>query len=536
MIVLGVNAPPRGWHDTAACLVAGGEVLALGEEERFSRRKHAPHEPPREAIAFCLRHAGLSIADVDVVAVGWDVPKLVPGLDARDYLAYVLGGSPPAGRPELAFIPHHLAHAACALFASPFRDAAVLVVDGLGEAESVSIYAASAGRLTLLRRWPIAASLGLLYDAACKSVGLSSLEAGKLMGLAAYGRARGVPPWPLASLAEDGYALALACDPGAGHEEVIARWQRLLRERRGGAEVRAGRAGLDEDEAAVATAWSVQACVEAVVPHLAALARRAAGREELCLAGGVALNCAANGLVPEPLYVPPVPHDAGVALGAAWALSPPAGPPRALDPYLGAAPEGGVGAAACAWEPFDAERIAERLAAGRIGAVVEGRAEVGPRALGHRSILALPRPASRRDEVNRVKSREPWRPFAPVALAECDGALWDGRRPFFRYMVGATPVAEAGKAVIPAAMHVDGTARPQVVEDGAGAVASILAALRRGGLPPVLLNTSFNGPGEPIVNSAADAIAAFERLGLDFLVLGDGMALRGAAVAIDSRP
>ncbi|HEX8245571.1 MAG TPA: carbamoyltransferase C-terminal domain-containing protein, partial [Longimicrobium sp.] len=529
MIVLGVNAPPRGWHDTAAALVIDGRVAAFAEEERFSRVKHGVQQPPHRAVAFCLRQAGISIEDVDVVAVGWNVPRLHEqdtgsphGFDARAYLAYVLGQATPPGRgPEIVFVPHHLAHAACGLFASPFRDPAVLVVDGIGEDESVSTYAASAGgALQCMESWAPPFSLGLLYDAACKFVGLSSLEAGKLMGLSAYGRARGMEAWPLIECRGDEYRLAVDVREGATHEEVIAGWLRVFTRLSGGAEVRTGRAALHRDELAVRAAWSAQLCVEQAMQLLCASIRHRTGREELCIVGGVGLNCAANGLVPEPVFVPPVPHDAGVALGAAWHVSPPAGERTALSPYLGldACGDGdGISAAApgLRWQALDEEAVIERLLEGQVGGVVEGRAEVGPRALCHRSLIALPRPVARRDQVNRLKLREPWRPFAPVGLAECDGWLWEGRAHLSRYMIGAAAVTEAGAAIIPAAMHVDGTARPQVLRDETGVVGRLLLRLREGGIPPVLLNTSFNGPDEPIVNTPAEAIATFLRLGLD---------------------
>jgi carbamoyltransferase len=543
MIVLGVNAPPRGWHDTAACLVIDGEVVSFGEEERFSRRKHAVHQPPHAAVSFCLRHAGLSIGDVDVVAVGWNVPKLlqqergVPRWSSeREYLAYVLGFAPPAGgEPEIVFVPHHLAHATCGFFASPFRQAAALVVDGIGEDESVSVYSASTdGGLICRQVWPAPFSLGLLYDAACKSIGLSMLEAGKLMGLAAYGRAQAGDTWPLVDLAHGEYRLAVPARKGASHEDVIADWLPVLSRFRGGAKVRANRTELHLDELAVRTAWSVQHCVERTMEFLCSFSRRLIGWDELCITGGVALNCAANGRIPEPVFVPPVPHDAGVALGAAWHVSPPTGRRSAISPYLGmdrGTDRGVYGAqdpfvaAGIAWQPYDEDAVIERLLAGQVGGVVEGRAEIGPRALCHRSLLTLPRPSHQRDRVNRLKSREPWRPFAPVGLAECNGWLWNERPHLFRYMVGAATLSDAGADVIPAAMHVDGTARPQVLDDVTGLVGQLLEALRRAGVPPVLLNTSFNGPNEPIVNSPADAMATFARLGLDFLVIGDRMAV-----------
>jgi Carbamoyltransferase C-terminus len=239
--------------------------------------------------------------------------------------------------------------------------------------------------------------------------------------------------------------------------------------------------------------------------------------------------CAAEALpvsFPVPGRLPPFPHDAGVSLGAAWAIAPPASPAALESPYLGALLEAGphidqARADGLHVEPFVPETVAELLLGGAIGAVAEGRAEAGPRALGHRSIIAIPCPADVRDRINVLKGREPWRPLAPVTVQEYAPRLWPGQGSRALYMVGAASVSAHGQAVMPAATHVDATTRPQVLPSGAApAVESILRHLQQAGLPPVLVNTSLNGPGEPIADSAAQAIQTLKNLGLDFLILG----------------
>jgi carbamoyltransferase len=184
--------------------------------------------------------------------------------------------------------------------------------------------------------------------------------------------------------------------------------------------------------------------------------------------------------------------------------------------------------AGCTVSDFSVQAVTDALLAGRIGAVAEGRAEAGPRALGHRSIIALPAPAPVRDRVNALKNREPWRPFAPVTLPSYARRLWPDQGLRARYMVGTAQVSGLAREVLPAAAHVDGSTRPQVVQSGeALAVSRILDSLEAAGAPPVLLNTSFNGRGEPIVDSARDSADAFLKLGLDFLVLA--LVERGAA-------
>ncbi len=214
-------------------------------------------------------------------------------------------------------------------------------------------------------------------------------------------------------------------------------------------------------------------------------------------------------------------------MGAAWAIAPPTSPVPLESPYLGGTLEVGplidrARADGLSVETFDPEITTELRLSGAIGAVAEGRAEAGPRALGHRSIIAVPSPADVRDRINLLKGREPWRPLAPVACPEYAPRLWpdQGRRAL--YMVGAAAVSAHGQKVMPAVIHVDATTRPQILPSGAAPVVeSLLRALQKAGLPPVMVNTSLNGRGEPIIDSAAQAIDALKNLGLDFLILGE---------------
>ncbi len=540
MWVLGINGPP-GWHHAAAALVDGdGRVWAMAEEERFGPRiKYAVNQYPELAARYCLEQAGIAPEDVDVVAVGWDVPRVRAeagrgwSYDEPDRLLRktLLRRFAARRRPDVVYVPHHHAHAAAAFHASGFAAAAVLVVDGNGEDESISIYEARAGAPLVRRaRWPRPFSLGYLYEAATRAVGLHFLETGKTMGLASYGRAAGVEPWPLLRAGADGFEPPFSLPASAGWEEVAAAWRAVF----GGlADLprQTASAALDQDPAAVRLAWSAQAALEQAMGWLAGVARREAGCEELCLAGGVALNCSANGCLPEPLYAPPVPHDAGVSLGAAWTVAPPRGPRRPLDPFLGPDLSGedaerAVREAGLRARPAHPLDVAQRLHDGQIGALAAGRAEVGPRALGRRSIIASPANVGMRDRVNDAKRRERWRPLAPVSLPSAAAELWEPRAHLQRYMLGATAASRLARAVMPAAVHVDGTVRAQIVERGAGPIADVLEALEANGAPPVLLNTSLNARGEPVVNTAAEAVAAFEAMQLDFLVVGDVLCTR----------
>ncbi|MDP1847514.1 MAG: carbamoyltransferase C-terminal domain-containing protein [Solirubrobacteraceae bacterium] len=541
-MILGVNAPPTGWHDPAACLVAvDGTLLAFCEEERLSRAKHAESSGPLLAVAHCLEQAGATHHDVDLVAVGWDVPLAAPlyGLqwhldDTPAWLKRYLGlHCSLRHMPEVRFVGHHLAHATIAFQASDFEDAAVLVIDGNGDDESISIYRARRGG-PLVRKhvWPRSHSLGYMYDAACRFVGFGPLQAGKLMGLSAYGRAAGIEPWELLPGGQP--AAPDDVDDGDGFNRYLHAWTARLERLSGDRRVARARDELQLDPLAVQVAVSAQEAVERTVIELAALARELAGSENLCLAGGVALNCKANGLLSGPVFAPPVPHDAGTALGAAWHVA----PPRAchsdgrISAFLG---PGSGGAARCNGaldglhrEPLSLERVCAALSAGRIGAIVDGPGEVGPRALGHRSIVADPGGPQMHRRLNAIKGREPWRPFGAAALRPRAAALWQPRPRLSDYMLAGTPVSDAGREHLPAAVHVDGTTRPQELDPDC---ADILPALLRewgGRAGGALVNTSFNGRGEPIVSSVADAAGAFRRLGLDFLVLDDELVAHDA--------
>ncbi|NEB39627.1 carbamoyltransferase C-terminal domain-containing protein [Streptomyces sp. SID14515] len=545
MWILGVNAPPTGWHDTAACLVNGeGEVVAFSEEERCNRVRHSLYRKPHHAARFCLDQAGIEAADIDVVAIGWDVDQLYPGRfeDDADFLAFAVGLDFGDRLPEVVRVPHHAAHAASSFYSSPFRKAGVLVVDGHGENESSSIWTFEYGAEPRSERtWPRTASLGYAYDAASTWLGFSFLNAGKTMGLAAYGRAQGLSVETLVDIEADDFRLAVgplvestgrasATEIKEQYDLMVAAWRDRYAKIAGASGPTRPEGSLADDPGAVLVAYTAQRVVEESVTALAAMTRKISGTDALCLAGGVALNCSTNGMLPGPLYVPPVPHDAGVALGAAWMVNPPRQHTgRALNPYLGTDIDGGAHGASASPDTsglvrtgLDIDAVTALLLEGRVGAVAQGRAEVGPRALCRRSIIAIPDTAGVTDRVNLIKDREQWRPFAGVTRPGYGAELWEPQEHLSRYMLGAAKATDLGRRTAPGVVHVDGTTRPQVLHgDEAPAVGAVLDALEGQGVPPVLLNTSFNGRGEPVVNTRGDALAAFRSMNLDFLVLGD---------------
>jgi carbamoyltransferase len=552
--VLGISA---FYHDAAACLLRDGEIVLAVEEERLSRRKHDRAYPAR-AVAACLDAAGIGAADVEaVVFYEKTLPKLERQLDTwirgfpRSFTAFVrslsryLDGRLDLGRwlakkggfrGEILFSEHHLAHAALAFFSSPFAEAAVLVADGVGEWVTTSLWSAGPGGLVPEREIAFPDSLGLFYSVITAHLGFRVNEDEyKVMGLAAYGDdafAREMEA--LLPFAEDG---AFRLDPrfvdpsGATRLGTPALDALLGPPRAPGAPIEdrhrdlARSAQLRLEEALLR--------IEATLPP---------GRP-LCLAGGVALNGAANARLARrrPIFVPFAPGDSGAAIGAAyvgWFLGGAGrGRPRRVTPFLGpafaagavaeAARAGGLHARPLAEIGGDAI-VAEAIARGAIVGWFDGAMEFGPRALGGRSILADPRRAEVRDVVNaRVKHREPFRPFAPAIAEEHLADFCDEVRSV-PWMTEILPVRASQRAAIPAVVHVDGTARVQTVSAATSPRfhALLRAFAERTGVP-VLLNTSFNVAGEPIVCSPEDACRCYEAADLDALVLGELWIERG---------
>lgn len=530
MMVLGINTGLAASHDVSACLVDGtGRVLAAIEEERLTRVRHAPSASPLNAVASCIHEAGISWHDVSHVAVGWDEPRLWKraGRDnrtARDMLDEL--GAPPDAEPEVIFVPHHEAHAWSVAPLSPFDSCIVYVLDGNGEYESTSVFryenGSEAPSLKLEARMPRASSLGYLFEATSEWLGLGRLASGKTMGLAAYGRDRELT-WLDSEIVRwhpGEQWTFFGGDPKLDYDELQLMWSSAISGRFGGPMRRQDVFGLHRCERAINAAWAAQNTVEQAIGRLVSYFREKTGVLEACFAGGVALNCAATGRLSGPRFTPPWPHDGGVAIGAAWAV---VRPRRALaTPFLGPRP-----ATASSREEdygtvheFDVADIADRLMARQIGAVCSGCSEFGPRALGNRSIIALPTLPEMQDNVNLRKGREPWRPFGPATTSTGSG-LWEDISFLDKYMVGAAAMTDVGRRLLPAVAHVDGTTRPQAIDPSeTSPFASIVLEMGRRGVPAVL-NTSFNGPGEPIIQTATEALSAFRAQQLDFLVLDD---------------
>ena len=576
------------YHDSAACLVGGGEIIAAAQEERFTRIKHDPRFPAR-AVDYVLQAGGLTPDQIDYVVFS-EKPFLKFDRLLETYLAHAPAGlrsfllaMPPwlrtklhlpreirralGGRlrHEIVFTHHHEAHAASAFFPSPFAEAAILTVDGVGEWDTATIGHGRGHRLELLKTLHFPHSLGLLYSAITAFCGFTvNSGESKLMGLAPYGRPRFADPLlaHVVDLKPDGsLALDLSYfDYCTGLRMTSRKIETLLE-----GPPRTPEAPLTQREMDLAA--SIQFITEEAVLRMAREAQRLTGARNLCLAGGVALNGVANGKLArakifDALFVPPAPGDAGAALGAALfvhhhLLGHPRGP-TGRDTLRGSL----LGPAfahddirpvldrlGLHYERLDDEAAllrttATAIADGQVVGWFHGRMEFGPRALGARSILGDARHPAMQSTMNlRVKFRESFRPFAPAVLAE-DAAQYfdlDGESPHMALVAAVRPAlrreptaADAAlaadpdlrarlgvaRSTIPAVTHVDHSARVQTVDEPRhGRFYRLLHEFKRQTGCSVVINTSFNVRGEPIVCTPEEACRCFLATEMDVLVL-----------------
>ncbi len=558
MLVLGLSGVFG--HDAAACLMADGRVVAMMEEERVTRSPHAPGAVPVYSTLYCLSEYGIQFGDLDCVAASWN-PALDP--TARHLAGYLdryfsHEAWRATARPHAEYVDHHLAHAASAFFGSGFPEAAVLVVDGNGENVSTSIGFGQGTSLRLDQAYGVSHSLGQFYTCVTHHLGLGSHAEGKTMGLAAYGRPT-VDIDPIRTTG-DGYLVNLVNVDGmpadARFPALISAWSSWLESRFGepGAVAYSWDAAaasprrapqISEREANIAA--SAQDRLASVMVHLAKTATERYQTRSLVIAGGVGLNCSANGAIHDSglvdnLYIVPAAHDAGGALGAAmWVTAAAGTAPRPLEsPYLGPAvtqthTADGLRMLGIPFsEPADVDACtADLLARGLVVGWVQGRLEIGPRALGNRSILALPRDPGVRDQVNSVKNRELWRPLAPAILDRDAGKLCS--TPPSPYMLRAVHATDAARQMIPATVHIDGTMRPQLVtQAGNPRFYALLERVAEQTGAGAVLNTSFNLSGEAIVCSARDAVRSFLGSALDVLVI-DGLVIEKTALSVPLR-
>ncbi|MEZ5541450.1 MAG: carbamoyltransferase [Pseudomonadota bacterium] len=588
MNILGISAY---YHDSAAALVRDGTIVAASQEERYSRRKHDARFPAG-AIADCLAQGGITLGDVDEV-VFYDKPLVKFERLLETYLTYAprgfrsfvaampvwmkeklylkstlkkelatLGGLREKALPKLLFAGHHQSHAASAFYPGPFERAAVLCLDGVGEWATTSVWLGEGNRLTPQWELDFPHSLGMLYSAFTYYTGFK-VNSGeyKLMGLAPYGEPKYVDLIleHLIDLKADG-TFRLNMDYfnyATGLTMTNRRFAALF-----GAPARTPETGITQREMDIAR--SIQAVTEEVVLRLAHTVQRELQADYLCMAGGVALNCVANGRILREgpfrdIWIQPAAGDAGGALGAALvAWHEYHDKPRSVNgcdtmagSYLGprysrAQIKAQLDDQGAVYEELDEEQLTDRLstilADGKVVGWFRGRMEFGPRALGGRSIIGDPRSEKMQSVMNlKIKYRESFRPFAPAVLAEDVDKYFELDRPS-PYMLIVAPVRErlripmtaeqqglfgieklnVKRSELPAITHVDYSARVQTVHaDTNPGFHALLERFRAQTGCAVLVNTSFNVRGEPIVCTPEDAYRCFMRTGMDYLAVED---------------
>jgi carbamoyltransferase len=547
--------------DSAAALVGAEGVVAAAAEERFTREK-ATGDFPIRAIQYCLRTAGLKIGDVDYLAHGFDYEPVQSAFREAEYLGrqYDELFSPAVQKEHLnrhfpsvdwekkfIAVPHHLAHAASAFYPSGFGESLILVSDGMGEVHSMSVALGQGTEIKVLKQLPAFHSLGILYGVFTLYLGFCmNMDEYKVMGLAPYGDPARYfnQVMALVSLKEDGtYTIpAFARDGTPLEKETHAGFLRFLTDQFGPPREPEGEMTRHHKDLAAALQAVLQATQLHVLRHFKALT----GQNHLCMAGGVALNCSLNGVIRrsrlfDRMFVQPAAGDDGTALGAALFAQkqhdPAFKPHRMTVPLWGPefgqdeiqkAADGREDCVRMGADNFDnlCVQVAERLARGEVVAWFQGRMEFGPRALGSRSILADPRDPGMRDRINSlVKKREGFRPFAPIVTRERAREFFNialDDEDTYAHMLYVTQVLPDHREKLPAITHVDGSARVQTVsQEHNPRLWQLLKAFERVTGLPILLNTSFNVKGEPIVCTPKEALNTFRTANLDAMVMGD---------------
>ncbi len=550
-------------QDSAAALVVDGTLVAAVAEERISRKKHTG-DFPRGAIASCLAQAGLTLANVDELAHGFDYApfrsifgvnpvsrELYRSVFSRKALLALVARDLPGFPPErVHHVEHHLAHAASAYFTSGWEECLVVVIDGMGEVQSVSVYHARAGRLERLFQISAQDSDGILYSVVTLHLGFDfNADEYKIMGLAPYG-----DPARFRSF----FAEAILLQPDGGMRIPLLRLNRTHEERERHLSTRAALGTHlcaprrpDEEIADVHrdVAAALQEALDRTLLHLCGHFAATTGQRRLALAGGVALNCTANGKLLasgtfDEIYIQPASGDDGSALGATLHRAALAGEvknQRMPVPFLGPSHgEAEIDDALLSYRDrvrslhFDSldatcAEAARLIADGHVVAWYRGRMEFGPRALGHRSILADPGHPEMRDRINAmVKMREAFRPFAPaVTIEEVDRWFSVPPRTALPFMILTVDVRPEYRPELPAITHVNGSARVQTVSaDDNGDFHQLLRAVGQTTGREMVLNTSFNVKGQPIVNTPEEALETFLGTGIEFLFLENRLVSR----------
>lgn len=569
--ILGINCV---YHESSACLLENGQIIAAVEEERFTRVKHAKHahidnpdELPVNAISFCLKRANITWDSVNFIGYSIDPKKCIIELESPSYQESIAvikevkeGGwntkegnrmfqrklkEVPRKLSQLAqcdigerffWLPHHLCHAGSAYFVSPYAEAGVLVIDGIGEEDSTTLYRGKDNILSAIEAIAYPNSLGFLWEKMSLLMGFTQYDATKLMGLAAYGKENQKYRdrfKTFVNVEEQGFTI----DPAIMQDNYMTDNYRDL-ENLFGFQKRHPAEKLEQCHAD--TAFALQELTNEILLNLSNYLYKKTQSPNLCLAGGVILNCVSNRFIQEKspftnIYIQPAAHDAGTAIGAAYCIwNQTLRKPRSYimeTPYLG--PDYSSEEIQTVLDRNNLqysqvnnieETTAKLISEGNIIGWFQGKMEMGPRALGNRSLLADPRNPNMREMMNqKVKHREDFRPFAPSVLAEYarDWFKIPGDSLALGFMLFACDAREEKQSSIPAVVHADGTSRIQVVSKTLNPkYHKLIQAFYQIAGVPLVLNTSFNDT-EPIVCSPGDAVKTFLKTKIDYLAIGN---------------
>ena len=541
MKVLGLNGWTERGHDGGASLIVDGKLVFSIEEEKLICFRHAYDTIPKESIKECLKSQNLTLDDIDKFVFGWDFEKIYKMLGksfiSKKEMSKELFGEEKY-ESKLEYLDHHLAHAYSTFIPSNYDEALVFIVDGQGEYMGTSLYLANRknNEMKLLMETPI--SLGYFYSGITEQIGFYGGEEGKTMGLASYGEPTYVDQLrKLISFDEkDDIKCVFHIEKVSKDEEdaTIAKWKELLSKiipKRDGKIIE-----VTEDIIPYANlAMSAQKILEEIMTGIISKYVKITGVHNVCLAGGVALNCPTSSAIEqmdevEKVFVQPAANDGGISLGAAIKGSIDAGdnPKIEMIPYLGPQYsneeiESALKNKKYSYETYEniEKIIAKLISKGNIVANFQGRIELGPRALGNRSLLASPEKYESLVKMNTLKGREVWRPLAPAVMYDKQTMCFDSNI-FSPHMTKNFNVLNEMKSRLEAITHVDGTARIQsVTKEYNELFYNIINEFYKLTGIPVVINTSFNVKGEPIVCTPEEAIDSFERMNLDYMSIGN---------------
>lgn len=545
MIIMGVSGTSERDHDPSCCIIVDGKLIAMVEEERFTREKHAPGFAPYNSIKYCLKEANCTLDNLDYVCLGWD--NTLNPLWAKEHrdenLEKVLFPKKIfeyKSKINFKMYSHHLAHAASTFLFSGFNESLIMVMDGQGENESTTLGFGfthkGVRKISFLKKYPIELSMGYMYDKVGEYIGLGHWSAGKLMGLSAYGEKTYNIPIEYFS---DGdfrinYTEYFLQDKNNldDEDQMKILWTKLLKKTVGKIKKDATNPTKEAENLALTTQNILENTSVFMIEYLK---KYYPDTINLCIAGGVGLNCANNSNLINKfnlseIFVQPAANDAGITLGAAALCSEEQGYPVKKIENTNLGPTFNKKEIKEALEKAKViysyigdkitECVAEKLTEQKTVAWFQDNMEYGPRALGNRSIFASPSDKKMLDKLNIIKGREQWRPLAPIVLEEDGNKYFSIKKSPF--MLLFSEVNKKYASLFPAIVHVDGTTRPQTVNTKNNRkLHKLLIDYKKICGNSVLINTSFNIAGEPIVCTPKDAIKSFLKSDLDILAIGD---------------